>query len=652
MEGKDRYFSDFSSGAQPNQENIYEMLDVHTNVTQHDTWQSQPEEETIKKEAKQSAWSKPLVVITVLLSIILIILVAILCLMLYQMHASNANASTAASANTNNYPDFNEWANGVVSKVNSNVTQSLPDFNEWAKGVVFKLNQSLPDFNEWANGVVSKVNSNVTQSLPDFNEWANGVVSKVNSNVTQSLPDLNEWANGVVSKLNSNVTQSLPDFNEWANGVVSKVNSNVTQSLPDFNEWANGVVSKVNSNVTQSLPDFNEWANGVVSKVNSNVTQSLPDFNQWANGVVSKVNSNVTQSLPDFNEWANGVVSKVNSNVTQSLPDFNEWANGVAQNTVQLLQSSPNFTELNEQILQTTRDSAQKLINIVNTLSNLQDTSISTAGVVDDTLLLTKQTLLLLNSSHLVLPTSCKQIQNQIPTSASGYYMLASSGSTDYTAYCNMGSLCGSGGGWTRLAYLDMTDSTENCPSGFRLYQSGGVRACGKTGGGCVSVKFPSNGISYSQICGRVTGYQYGHTDTLNYNSNINSYYVDGVSITRGSPRQHVWTLMASYNQVSSSSCPCNTGSTLSVQSFIGNNYFCESGNPYSSTSSILYTSDRLWDGYGCSSYESPCCNVPGIPWFHRDYGSTTTTDYIELRVCTNAGSEDSPVSYYEIYVK
>ena len=33
----------------------------------------------------------------------------------------------------------------------------------------------------------------------------------------------------------------------------------------------------------------------------------------------------------------------------------------------------------------------------------------------------------------------------------------------------------------------------------------------------------------------------------------------------------------------------------------------------------ILYTSDPLWDGQDCGSLESPCCNVPGIPWFHRD---------------------------------
>ena len=232
-----------------------------------------------------------------------------------------------------------------------------------------------------------------------------------------------------------------------------------------------------------------------------------------------------------------------------------------------------------------------------------------------------------------------------------------------------MEELCGSGGGWTRLAYLDMSDSTENCPSGFRLYQSGGVRACGRetsSVGSCTSVQFPSNGISYSQVCGRVVGYQYGSTDAVDNiingpesHNDINSYYVDGVSITRGSPRQHIWTLMAGVTGGSSSHtssyCPCSPGSTQGpkIQSFVGDDYYCESGAG-SSWTHILYTSDPLWDGQACGSLETACCNVTGIPWFHRDYGSTTTTDYIELRVCADQETidEDAPVSFYEIYVK
>ena len=343
---------------------------------------------------------------------------------------------------------------------------------------------------------------------------------------------------------------------------------------------------------------------------------------------------------------------------TTGLPDFNEWANGVSQNTLQLFQNNTNFTELDKQILQTTRDSAQKLINIVNTLSNLQDTSTSTAGVVDDILLIAQELLVLHNDST-ALPTSCKEIKERQPLSPSGVYLLANI-SVTYTAYCNMDELCGSRGGWTRLAYLDMSDATQNCPSGFRLYQSGGVRACGRTnsGAGCVSVTFPPNSVSYSQICGRVTGYQYYSTDAFHGPSDLNSYYVDGVSITRGSPRQHVWTLANgltdSYNNNPQWICPCSTGSIQTVPSFVGNHYFCESGNHAITWTNTLYTSDPLWDGQGCGSLEATCCAASGIPWFHRDYGSTTTTDYIELRVCGNNENtnEDTPVSFYEIYVK
>ena len=584
--------------------------------------ESKSQESLLPTKQRQSSWSKPLLFITVLLCLILILLLILLGAagwFAYDNYFATRNSTESTDTATGASSSTNEWADRI------------------AQNVYEKLRNTIECTNT-ATGAGSELADNIAQE----------VSQKLINNLI--IPDFNEWANDVVSQVSSNVTGSLPDFNEWANGVVSKVNSSVTGSLPNFNEWANGVVSKVNSNVTGILPDFNEWANGVVSKVNSSVTGSLPDFNEWANGVVSKVNSNVTGSLPDFNEWSNGVVSKVNSNVTGSLPDFNEWANSVSQNTLQLFQNNTNFTELDKQILQATRDSAQKLINIVNTLSNLQDTSTSTAGVVDEILLIAQELLVLHNNST-ASPTSCKEIKERQPLSPSGVYLLSNSTDT-YTAYCNMEELCNSTGGWTRLAYLDMTNATQNCPSGFGLYQSGGVRACGKQTqqSGCVSVQFPSHDISYSQVCGRVTGYLFGSIDALNSDQDF-----DGVSITRGCSRQKVWSFIAGYSELgfSSSSCPCNTGSFVPVPSSIGNNYFCESGNPDGSPSQILYTSDPLWDGQGCGSDETACCNVPGIPWFHRDYGNTTTTDYIELRLCADGGGgEDSPVSYYEIYVK
>uniref|UniRef100_A0A1X7TQV1 Uncharacterized protein n=1 Tax=Amphimedon queenslandica TaxID=400682 RepID=A0A1X7TQV1_AMPQE len=145
----------------------------------------------------------------------------------------------------------------------------------------------------------------------------------------------------------------------------------------------------------------------------------------------------------------------------------------------------------------------------------------------------------------------------------------------------------------------------------------------------------------------------------------MNSYYADGVSITRGPPRQHVWTLMAGLLESSNFTlfndgrylCPCSQGSpqNSTLQYFIDNDYFCESGNSDANRffRRILYTSDPLWDGKGCGSLEGVCCAAPGLPWFNKIL-NTTTTDYLELRVCADQETrdEDVPVSYYELYVK
>ena len=72
-----------------------------------------------------------------------------------------------------------------------------------------------------------------------------------------------------------------------------------------------------------------------------------------------------------------------------------------------------------------------------------------------------------------------------------------------------MEEVCGSSG-WMRVAHLNMTDPSEQCPSGFRFYSESGVRACGRhtlTRGCQVSVQFPTHDVPFSDVCGRVTGY-------------------------------------------------------------------------------------------------------------------------------------------------
>ena len=172
------------------------------------------------------------------------------------------------------------------------------------------------------------------------------------------------------------------------------------------------------------------------------------------------------------------------------------------------------------------------------------------------------------------------------------------------------------------------------------------------------AVKFPSYSISYSQVCGRVTGYQKGSTNALEPSGfNINGPYVDGVSLTRGRPRQHIWTFMAGLHENffysnGVTECPCASNSPVRPPSFVGNDYFCESGNPTNWDITTFHT-DPLWDGKQCGVIEKACCNAPGIPWFHKVF-QQPTTDYIELRVCGDQGidNEDIPVGFYEVYVK
>ena len=136
-----------------------------------------------------------------------------------------------------------------------------------------------------------------------------------------------------------------------------------------------------------------------------------------------------------------------------------------------------------------------------------------------------------------------------------------------------------------------MSHPSGICPTGFGLYDVNGVRACGKQtlSYGCDSVTFSTN-ISYSEVCGRVIGYQYGRPDGAHSSRPIDDPYIEGVSITHGSPRQHVWTLINGQHEISRNYCPCNTGSIASVPSFVGDNYFCESGTASSPTSNYTLT--------------------------------------------------------------
>ena len=215
---------------------------------------------------------------------------------------------------------------------------------------------------------------------------------------------------------------------------------------------------------------------------------------------------------------------------------------------------------------------------------------------------------------------------------------------------------CG-GPGWTRIAYLDMTDPTQQCPYTWRLITS--PRSCGRFGSrGCESTTFSVGGLQYSQVCGQIIGYQFGHIDAFNSGSSINSSYVEGVSITHGSPRQHVWSFAGARDEVRTSSevCPCtninNPTTDFGIPDFVGNDYFCETGVPtgFSQINNVYYSDDPLWDGDGCGP-TSTCCTFNNPPWFCKQLPQHTTDD-IEVRICTCCSGEETTIRLIELYVK
>lgn len=220
---------------------------------------------------------------------------------------------------------------------------------------------------------------------------------------------------------------------------------------------------------------------------------------------------------------------------------------------------------------------------------------------------------------------------------------------------------CGAGQ-WHRVAYFNMSDPREQCPPDWREYNTRGIRACGRQTGGCTSEIYTTHNQQYSKVCGRALGYQFGHTDVFyNRRVDIDFDYVDGLSITHGTPRMHIWTFAAGLSQnlipgMEQFACPClaaaESGFTRQTPpQYVGDNYFCESGNPTTSFRTRLYTSDPLWDGEQC---EDQCCsNGSSPPWFSVEL-SNSTTDDIEVRICGTdpPNYEDVPISLLELYIQ
>jgi hypothetical protein len=218
-------------------------------------------------------------------------------------------------------------------------------------------------------------------------------------------------------------------------------------------------------------------------------------------------------------------------------------------------------------------------------------------------------------------------------------------------------SNCGYGD-WVRIAYLNMSDPTQQCPNAWRGY-SDPVRSCGRpvsSRSGCATVYFSSNGKQYSSVCGRALGYQKGSPDgfgSTDFDTTLDGIYVDGISMTHGSPRTHIWTFAAGLytgENRNTNNCPCEGG--RQQPDYVGGNFFCGSGDhdPQFQLHKF-YDQDPLWNGANCPNTTGCPFNSP--PWFSTKLPMPTYDD-IEVRICgdQSTGDEDTPLQFLEIYVQ
>ena len=214
-----------------------------------------------------------------------------------------------------------------------------------------------------------------------------------------------------------------------------------------------------------------------------------------------------------------------------------------------------------------------------------------------------------------------------------------------------MGLQCGGvEGGWMQVVEVNMAQD-NSCPGTWQMITSPRNLCAGGVNRGCDSAHFNTRGVSFQHICGQTKSYQKGQPDAFEQGvgKGIDDLYVDGISITLGSPRQHIWTYAVSPRD--DSKCPCAPSPGAKPSAFVENNYYCESGNNVQNnpTHATFYLSDALWDGQNCPA-NSRCCAHLGMPWFYRK-SVAPLSENMEIRICKNEKQNDENIAIEEMEI-
>ena len=558
-----------------------------------------------------------LVVALFLAVIILIVAIAIeLPKLKSETHSESADQQSSISALTNSAAEQQSSVSALMNRLDS-LNSSMDQLSQQLLQAIDSQTQEV------ASSLIQQVNSSLEalsqQLLQDISEIDNRT-QQINSSLELFSQQLIQDISALDTRVEQ-VNSSQQMISQQVFEGITAVNTSFSQRLLQDVSIIDSRIDQVNSSQTMISQQLLQDLSAVDSRtqeINSSFSQQLLQDVSAIDSRIEQVNS-IQQVL---SQQLQENISAVNSKISQSQQDISTVENRVEQVNISLLEQVNNV-----------QTQAQETVNNLEVLGELPTFPAS----------------------------SCAAI---LPSLPSGFYYVRNSTGSAVRVYCDMTLSCGGvTGGWMRVVDVDFNDSSIACPSGFREDTDSDIRTCVKgddDASGCTSIEYSASDVTYSSVCGKVIAYQVGTTEAFSRlivisSLTVDSQYLDGISLTHGNPREHIWSFAMGVTESRTDrfGCPCNTGSTISVtNTFIGTNYFCDSAAS-SIASGMRYPNNPLFDGVGCDAMTNQCCSFNNPPRFYRQLPQSTADD-LEIRACRDESgtNENSLIQSIELYVR
>ena len=250
------------------------------------------------------------------------------------------------------------------------------------------------------------------------------------------------------------IKDSFEDFTDIQDSKVQQLNASVRITFEDFTDIQDSKVQQLNASVRSikdSFEDFTDIQDSKVQQLNASVRITFEDFTDIQDSKVQQLNASVRSSF----DIQDSKVQQLNASVISRIEDKIEEIVAHQNSKVQ---------QLNTSIISSIYGIGNLLNNTVQQLNTSVNQNTDQLGIA-------------FRAFHSFHPASCAALP---PSSPSGYYLVGSSISSAVRVYCDMTRSCGGvTGGWRRVAELDMTNSSHQCPSSLQQRTNSNKRTCG-----------------------------------------------------------------------------------------------------------------------------------------------------------------------------